>query len=70
MEEVAYMLVNNANDQRYCEKLLNDFSSRIWYRSEKDMKTKALLYYFLTDDSADLQGDQEYKDVYIIDSNQ
>ena len=48
MEEVAYMLVNNANDRRYCEKLLNDFSSRIWYRSDKEMKTKALLYYFLT----------------------
>ena len=48
MEEVAYMLVNNATDQRYCEKLLNDFSSRIWYRADKDMKTKVLLYYFLT----------------------
>lgn len=45
---MAYMLVNNANDRRYCENLLNDFSSRIWYRSDKEMKTKALLYYFLT----------------------
>lgn len=48
MEEVAYMLVNNSTDQRYCENLLNDFTSRICSQADKDMKTKAILYYFLT----------------------
>ena len=49
MEELAYLLVNYLDDARLCEKLLNDFSTKMGTHNDwKGSKQTTMLYYFLS----------------------